>query len=97
VSNELDFVFMPRVAEALRAERGDAYRGEMSMSGAYPAMPVAGDLFSDCRISRRMFVVVNRWFLWDENSKSYGLQLLLDLAPDNEMPLAFAIVPPANS
>jgi len=91
----MNFVFMPRVAEALRLERGDAYRDEMSVNSAYPTLPVAGDLFTDCRISRRVFVVVNRMFLWDEDSKSYRLQLLLDFAPENELPRTFAVLLPA--
>lgn len=85
---DFNFVFMPNAQAALRRERGLGPEDPLLLkfhSAGWPDTPIAGDLFSDPRVSRRLFVVVSRMFMWNESAQAYMVQLLLDVAPNSEV------------
>lgn len=84
----LNFVFMPAALEVLRRELGVSPGDDASwqLPSTLHEMPIAGDLLSDPRVSRHLFVVVNRMFMWNESAQQYDLQLLLDIAPNSSVP-----------
>lgn len=92
----LNFVFVPAALEVLRRELGVSIGDDASrqLPSTLPDMPIAGDLFLDPRVSRHLFVVVNRMFMWDESAQQYDLQLLLDIAPNSSVPPQLAGVRP---
>lgn len=75
---------MPGVATRLSAE-GANFEGEMIRALPLAGWPAPGDLWADDRVSSRTFVVVNRFFHWDENGDLL-YQLLLDLPAADEEP-----------